>query len=76
MGPAFAVATAYRALDAFRAIEGPLLVDEPGATIHTAPQVIWDTTFSSLELGLGAAMSIVLLVICCCWPRSSCHCSA
>ncbi len=63
MGPAFAVATAYRALDAFRAIEGPLLVDEPGADIHTAPQVIWDTTFSSFELGLGAAMSIVLLAI-------------
>ncbi|WP_332643367.1 carbohydrate ABC transporter permease [Aeromicrobium sp.] len=63
MGPAFAVAIAYRALDAFRAIEGPLLVDEPGADIHTAPQVIWDTTFSSFELGLGAAMSIVLLAI-------------
>lgn len=63
MGPAFAVATAYRAIDAFRAIEGPLLVDEPGADVHTAPQVIWDTTFSSIELGLGAAMSIVLLAI-------------
>lgn len=63
MGPAFAVAIAYRSLDALRAIEGPLLVDEPGADIHTAPQIIWDTTFSSFELGLGAAMSIVLLVI-------------
>lgn len=63
MGPAFAVAATYRALEAFRAIEGPALVDEPGANVRTAPQVIWDTTFSSFELGLGAAMSIVLLVI-------------
>ncbi|MEJ7633908.1 sugar ABC transporter permease [Aeromicrobium sp.] len=63
MGPAIAVAATYRALDTFRILEGPLLVDEPGATIRTAPLMIWDTTFSSLELGLGAAMSIVLLLI-------------
>ena len=63
MGPAVAVAVAYRSLDAFRAIEGPALVDEPGASVRTAPQLIWDTTFSSFELGLGAAMSIVLLVV-------------
>ncbi len=29
--------------------------------MRTAPLLIWDTTFSSFELGLGAAMSIVLL---------------
>ena len=63
MGPAIAVATTYRTLDTFRILEGPLLVDEPGASIRTAPLLMWDTTFSSLELGLGAAMSIVLLVI-------------
>lgn len=63
MGPAIAVATIYRALDTFRILEGPLLVDEPGATIRTAPLMVWDTTFSSLELGLGAAMSMVLLAI-------------
>jgi multiple sugar transport system permease protein len=63
MGPAIAVAATYRALDTFRILEGPLLVDEPGATIRTAPLLVWDTTFSSLELGLGAAMSIVLLVV-------------
>lgn len=63
MGPAFAVATTYRALEAFRAVEGPLLVSETGSDVRTAPQVIWDTTFSSFEVGLGAAMSIVLLVI-------------
>lgn len=63
MGPAIAVAATYRAVDVFRILEGPLLVDEPGASIRTAPLLVWDTTFSSLELGLGAAMSIVLLVI-------------
>lgn len=63
MGPAIAVATTYRALDTFRILEGPLLVDQPGAEIRTAPLLVWDTTFSSLELGLGAAMSMVLLAI-------------
>lgn len=62
MGPALAVATIYRALDAFRVLEGPILVDEPGAAVRTAPFLVWDTTFSSLELGLGGAMSIVLLL--------------
>ena len=63
LGPALAVATVYRALDAFRVLEGPILVDEPGATVRTAPFLVWDTTFSSYELGLGAAMSVVLLVL-------------
>ncbi|WP_344767358.1 sugar ABC transporter permease [Aeromicrobium panaciterrae] len=63
MGPALAIAATFRALEAFRAVEGPLLVDQPGARVRTAPQLVWDTTFSSFELGLGAAMSIVLLVV-------------
>ncbi|KRC66391.1 hypothetical protein ASE12_17460 [Aeromicrobium sp. Root236] len=63
MGPAIAVAATYRSLDTFRILEGPLLVEQPGTTIRTAPLLVWDTTFSSLELGLGAAMSMVLLVI-------------
>lgn len=63
LAPALAVATTYRALDTFRMLEGPLLVDEPGATVRTAPLLVWDTTFSSLELGLGAAMSIVLVLL-------------
>lgn len=63
MGPALAVAATYRALDTFRILEGPLLADQPGASIRTAPLLVWNTTFSSLELGLGAAMSIVLLVV-------------
>ena len=63
MGPAFAVAVTYRALDTFRNLEGPLLVDAPGADLRTAPLLVWNTTFSSFELGLGAAMSVVLLVV-------------
>jgi len=63
MGPAIAVAATYRALDALRILEGPLLVDEPGAAVRTAPFLVWDATFSSLELGLGATMSILLLLL-------------
>lgn len=63
MGPAIAVAVTYRALDAFRILEGPLVVDQPGSGVRTAPFLVWDTTFSSFELGLGAAMSIVLLLL-------------
>lgn len=63
LGPALAVAAAYRALDAFRILEGPLLGDEPTASVRTAPLVVWNTTFTSFELGLGAAMSIILLVL-------------
>jgi multiple sugar transport system permease protein len=64
MGPAIAVAVTYRTLDAFRILEGPLVVDEPGSSVaRTAPFLVWDTTFSSFEIGLGAAMSIVLLLL-------------
>jgi multiple sugar transport system permease protein len=57
------VAATYRALDTFRILEGPLLTDRAGSSMRTAPLLIWRTTFSSFELGLGAAMSIILLVI-------------
>lgn len=63
MGPAFGVAATYRALDALRTLEGPLLVDRPGASLQTVPLLVWRTTFSSFELGLGAAMSVALLVV-------------
>jgi multiple sugar transport system permease protein len=63
MGPAVAVATVYRALETLRVLEGPLVADEPGASVRTVPFLVWDTTFSSWELGLGAAMSVLLLVL-------------
>lgn len=61
--PAIAVAAAYRSLDAFRAFEGPLLAEPSLPRLRTAPLLLWDTTFTSFEIGLGAAMSIVLLAL-------------
>lgn len=63
MAPAIAVAATYRALDAVRTLEGPLLVDRVGADGRTVTALVWETTFSSFELGLGAAMSVLLLVL-------------
>lgn len=61
--PAIAVAVVYRSLDAFRAFEGPLLAEPSLPRLRTAPLLLWDTTFTSFEIGLGAAMSIVLLAL-------------
>ena len=61
--PAVAVAVVYRSLDAFRAFEAPLLAEPSLPQLRTAPLLLWDTTFTSFEIGLGAAMSVVLLAI-------------
>lgn len=61
-GPAVAVAVLYRALDALRALDGPLLADPPDG-LRTVPVLVWDTTFGSFERGLGAAESVLLLVL-------------
>lgn len=61
--PAVAVAVVYRALDAFRAFEAPLLAEPSLSRLRTAPLLVWDTTFTAFEIGLGAAMSVVLLAI-------------
>jgi multiple sugar transport system permease protein len=61
--PAIAVAVVYRSLDAFRAFEAPLLAEPSLPRLRTAPLLLWDTTFTSFEIGLGAAMSIVLLAL-------------
>lgn len=61
--PAVAVAVVYRSLDAFRAFEGPLLAEPSLPRLRTAPLLLWDTTFTSFEIGLGAAMSVVLLAL-------------
>lgn len=63
MGPAIAVAVTFRAFDALRAVEGPLLVDNARSQAHTVAELIWDTTFSRSEVGLGAAMSVLLLAL-------------
>ena len=65
VAPALAVAITYRALDGLRAFEAPLLAS-PGSRvggIDTVTSLTWDTTFSSFETGLGAAMSVLLLVL-------------
>lgn len=62
-GPAIAVAVVYRALDAFRAFEAPILAEPSLPKLRTAPLLLWDTTFTSFELGLGAAMSVLVLVL-------------
>ncbi len=61
--PAVAVAVVYRSLDAFRAFEAPMLAEPSLPQLRTAPLLVWDTTFTSFEIGLGAAMSVVLLAL-------------
>lgn len=61
--PAVAVAVVYRSLDAFRAFEAPILAESSLPRLRTAPLLVWDTTFTSFEIGLGAAMSVVLLAL-------------
>ncbi|MGA9103339.1 carbohydrate ABC transporter permease [Aeromicrobium sp.] len=61
--PALAVAVVYRSLDAFRAFEAPLMAEPSLPRLRTAPLLLWDTTFTSFEIGLGAAMSVVLLAL-------------
>lgn len=61
-GPAVAVAVVYRALDALRALEAPLLADPPDG-LRTVPVLAWDTTFEAFERGLGAATSVLLLLL-------------
>ena len=62
-GPAIGVAILYRSLDALRAVEAPVLASSSLGQLSTASQVVWDTSFTTYELGLGAAMSLVLLAL-------------
>jgi multiple sugar transport system permease protein len=62
-GPAIGVAILYRSLDALRAVEAPVLASSSLGQLSTASQMVWDTSFTTYELGLGAAMSLVLLVL-------------
>lgn len=62
-GPAIGLATLYRSLDALRAIEAPVLAESSLGQLSTASQMVWNTSFTSFELGLGAAMSLVLMLL-------------
>ncbi|GAA2083239.1 hypothetical protein GCM10009821_25360 [Aeromicrobium halocynthiae] len=59
--PAIAVAVVYRSLDALRALEAPLMAD--AAAPRTVSTLVWDTTFETFEVGLGAALSLGLLLL-------------
>lgn len=63
IAPALAAIVTFRVLDTLRVLDGPLLVDDGDTAVRTAPVLMWNTQFSAFELGLGAAMSVVLLVV-------------
>jgi multiple sugar transport system permease protein len=63
VAPAVAVAALYRALDALRSIEAPILSAQSLGDLSTASQLYWSTSFSDFELGLGAAMALLLLLL-------------
>lgn len=63
IAPALAAIVTFRVLDTLRVLDGPLLVDDGATTLRTAPVLMWNTQFSDFELGLGAAMSVVLLLV-------------
>lgn len=63
IAPALAAVAAFRVLDTLRVLDGPLLIDDGDTTTRTAPVLMWNTQFSDFELGLGAAMSVVLLLV-------------
>lgn len=59
--PAVAVAVVYRSLDALRTLEAPLLADADAP--RTVSTLVWDSTFETFEVGLGAALSLGLLLL-------------
>lgn len=61
IGPALAAIATFRVFDTFRVLDGPLLVDRDSPT-RPATVLLWNTQFTDFELGLGAAMSIVLVL--------------
>jgi len=63
VAPAVAVATLYRSLDALRSIEAPLLAGDSLGDLSTASQLVWTTSFTDFEIGLGAAMALLLLML-------------
>ncbi len=63
VAPAVAVAALYRSLDALRSIEAPLLTADALGDLSTASQLVWTTSFTDFEIGLGAAMALLLIVL-------------
>ena len=63
VAPAVAVAALYRSLDALRSIEAPLLAGDSLGDLSTASQLVWTTSFTDFEMGLGAAMALLLILL-------------
>ena len=58
-----AVVALYRSLDALRSIEAPVLTAGELGDLSTAAQLMWTTSFTDFEIGLGAAMALLLIVL-------------
>jgi len=63
IAPAMAGVAMFRVLDTFRVVDGPLLAGDVDSELTTAPLLTWTTQFTAFEWGLGAAMSIIVLVV-------------
>jgi multiple sugar transport system permease protein len=63
VAPAVAVVALYRSLDALRSIEAPVLTAGELGDLSTASQLMWTTSFTDFEVGLGAAMALLLIVL-------------
>lgn len=63
VAPAVAVAALYRSLDALRSIEAPVLTADALGDLSTASQLVWTTSFTDFEIGLGAAMALLLILL-------------
>jgi len=63
VAPAVAVAALYRSLDALRSIDAPLLTGDSLGDLSTASQLVWTTSFTDFEIGLGAAMALLLILL-------------
>jgi multiple sugar transport system permease protein len=63
VAPAVAVAALYRSLDALRSIDAPLLTGDSLGDLATASQLVWTTSFTDFEIGLGAAMALLLILL-------------
>ncbi|MDQ3156596.1 MAG: sugar ABC transporter permease [Actinomycetota bacterium] len=63
MGPAAAIAIAYRALDAVRMFDAPFVVARPGSQVTSPQNWIFDMSLTEFEFGLGATMSVVFFLL-------------
>ena len=63
LAPAAAIAVAYRALDSLRMFDAPYVVARPGSEQSPPQNLIFNTSLTEFEFGLGATMSVVFFLI-------------